>query len=42
MRERAVSQTAAIAEQSIAVLLFENRSEEKANADFADGIRPIG
>src|SRR5438046_1586417 len=34
-----VSQAAAIAEKSIAVLPFENRSEEKANAYFADGIQ---
>ncbi len=31
--------TAAIPEKSIAVLPFENRSEEKANAYFADGIQ---
>jgi TolB-like protein len=29
----------AIVEKSIAVLPFENRSEDKANAYFADGIR---
>jgi TolB-like protein/Tfp pilus assembly protein PilF len=34
-----VSQAAAIPEKSIAVLPFENRSEEKANAYFADGIQ---
>jgi len=34
-----VSQTAAIPEKSIAVLPFENRSEDKANAYFADGIQ---
>jgi serine/threonine protein kinase/Tfp pilus assembly protein PilF len=34
-----VSQVAAIPEKSIAVLPFENRSEEKANAYFADGIQ---
>jgi serine/threonine protein kinase/Tfp pilus assembly protein PilF len=34
-----VSQAAAITEKSIAVLSFENRSEEKANAYFADGIQ---
>src|SRR5216684_3078033 len=34
-----VSQAAAISEKSIAVLPFENRSEEKANAYFADGIQ---
>ena len=34
-----VSQEAAIPEKSIAVLPFENRSEEKANAYFADGIQ---
>jgi serine/threonine protein kinase/Tfp pilus assembly protein PilF len=34
-----VSQTAAIPEKSIAVLPFENRSEEQANAYFADGIQ---
>src|SRR4029450_1268302 len=31
--------TVAIPEKSIAVLPFENRSEEKANAYFADGIQ---
>jgi TolB-like protein/cytochrome c-type biogenesis protein CcmH/NrfG len=31
--------TSAIAEKSIAVLPFENRSEDKANAYFADGIQ---
>jgi serine/threonine protein kinase/Tfp pilus assembly protein PilF len=34
-----VLQAAAIAEKSIAVLPFENRSEDKANAYFADGIQ---
>ena len=34
-----VSQAAVIPEKSIAVLPFENRSEEKANAYFADGIQ---
>jgi serine/threonine protein kinase/Tfp pilus assembly protein PilF len=34
-----VSQVAAIPEKSIAVLPFENRSDEKANAYFADGIQ---
>ena len=34
-----VSSPAAIPEKSIAVLPFENRSEEKANAYFADGIQ---
>jgi TolB-like protein/Tfp pilus assembly protein PilF len=34
-----VSQPAAIPEKSIAVLPFENRSEDKANAYFADGIQ---
>jgi serine/threonine protein kinase/Tfp pilus assembly protein PilF len=34
-----MSQPAAIPEKSIAVLPFENRSEEKANAYFADGIQ---
>jgi len=34
-----VSQGAAIPEKSIAVLPFENRSEEKANAYFAEGIQ---
>jgi serine/threonine protein kinase/Tfp pilus assembly protein PilF len=33
------SQAASIPEKSIAVLPFENRSEEKANAYFADGIQ---
>jgi serine/threonine protein kinase/Tfp pilus assembly protein PilF len=36
---RPVSQAIAIPEKSIAVLPFENRSEEKANAYFADGIQ---
>jgi serine/threonine protein kinase/Flp pilus assembly protein TadD len=34
-----VSQAVAIPEKSIAVLPFENRSEEKANAYFAEGIQ---
>jgi len=34
-----VTQAAAIPEKSIAVLPFENRSEEKANAYFAEGIQ---
>jgi TolB-like protein/Tfp pilus assembly protein PilF len=34
-----VSQPSGISEKSIAVLPFENRSEEKANAYFADGIQ---
>jgi serine/threonine protein kinase/Tfp pilus assembly protein PilF len=34
-----VSRAATIPEKSIAVLPFENRSEEKANAYFADGIQ---
>src|SRR6059036_3862998 len=34
-----ISQAAAIPEKSIAVLPFENRSEEKANAYFAEGIQ---
>src|SRR5437016_1498700 len=34
-----VSQAMAIPEKSIAVLPFENRSEDKANAYFADGIQ---
>jgi serine/threonine protein kinase/Tfp pilus assembly protein PilF len=34
-----VSQALAIPEKSVAVLPFENRSEEKANAYFADGIQ---
>src|SRR5438552_1656679 len=34
-----VSQATTIPEKSIAVLPFENRSEEKANAYFADGIQ---
>jgi serine/threonine protein kinase/Flp pilus assembly protein TadD len=34
-----LSQAPAIPEKSIAVLPFENRSEEKANAYFADGIQ---
>src|SRR5436309_1025649 len=34
-----ISQAAAIPEKSIAVLPFENLSEEKANAYFADGIQ---
>jgi serine/threonine protein kinase/Tfp pilus assembly protein PilF len=36
---RPVSQAVAIPEKSIAVLPFENRSEEKANAYFADGVQ---
>jgi serine/threonine protein kinase/Flp pilus assembly protein TadD len=36
---KTVSQPVAIPEKSIAVLPFENRSEEKANAYFADGIQ---
>ncbi len=35
----AVSATPAIPEKSIAVLPFENRSEDKANAFFADGVQ---
>ena len=31
--------TPALPDQTIAVLPFENLSEEKANADFADGVR---
>jgi serine/threonine protein kinase/Tfp pilus assembly protein PilF len=38
-QSKPVSQAAAIPEKSIAVLPFENRSEEKANAYFADGIQ---
>jgi serine/threonine protein kinase/Tfp pilus assembly protein PilF len=34
-----VSQATAIPEKSVAVLPFENRSEDKANAYFADGIQ---
>src|SRR5439155_24904085 len=34
-----VRSTLAAPEKSIAVLIFENRSEEKANAYFADGIK---
>jgi len=34
-----VSQAAAIPEKSIAVLPFENRSEDKANAYFAEGVQ---
>src|SRR4029434_8299889 len=34
-----VSQGAAISQKSIAVLPFENRSEDKANAYFANGIQ---
>jgi TolB-like protein len=34
-----VSQASAVPEKSIAVLPFENRSEEKANAYFAEGIQ---
>jgi len=36
---KAVSRTAPIPEKSIAVLPFENRSEDKANAYFADGVQ---
>ena len=36
---KAVSQAPAISEKSIAILPFENRSEDKANAYFADGIQ---
>ena len=36
---KAVAPASAIPEKSIAVLPFENRSEEKANAYFADGIQ---
>ena len=36
---KAVSPASAIPEKSIAVLPFENRSEEKANAYFAEGIQ---
>jgi len=36
---QAVSHTPAIPEKSIAVLPFENRSDEKANAYFAEGIQ---
>src|SRR4029077_20141348 len=36
---RAVSQKPAIPEKSIAVLPFENRSDDKGNAYFADGIQ---
>ncbi len=36
---QAVSHASAVAEKSIAVLPFENRSEDKANAYFADGIQ---
>jgi len=38
-QSKPVSEAAAILEKSIAVLPFENRSEEKANAYFADGIQ---
>src|SRR5437667_2706700 len=38
-QSKPVSQAAAILEKSIAVLPFENRSEDKANAYFADGIQ---
>src|SRR4029077_4103674 len=34
-----ISHTSAIPEKSIAILPFENRSEDKANAYFADGIQ---
>jgi len=36
---KAISQTAAIPEKSIAVLPFENLSEEKANEFFTDGVQ---
>jgi hypothetical protein len=36
---RPMRSTSAIVEKSIAVLPFENRSEDKANAYFADGIQ---
>ena len=36
---RALLQAPAISEKSIAILPFENRSEDKANAYFADGIQ---
>src|SRR5205823_14555468 len=36
---RPVTQGVAIAEKSIAVLPFENRSDEKENAYFADGVQ---
>src|SRR5437773_593833 len=36
---RPISSASAIVEKSIAVLPFENRSEDKANAYFADGIQ---
>jgi TolB-like protein/Tfp pilus assembly protein PilF len=39
LSRRPAPQTPAIAEKSIAVLPFENRSEDKANAYFADGIQ---
>src|SRR5256886_6312607 len=39
LQAKPVSQAAAIPEKSIAVLPLENRSEEKANAYFADGIQ---
>jgi serine/threonine protein kinase/Tfp pilus assembly protein PilF len=38
-RAQPASHTPAVPEKSIAVLPFENRSEEKANAYFADGIQ---
>jgi len=37
--EKLITATAAIPSKSIAVLPFENRSEDKANAYFADGIQ---
>src|SRR5438132_8230892 len=37
--KKSAKSTSIIAEKSIAVLPFENRSEEKANAYFADGIQ---
>ena len=39
MRRQAAAQAAALIEKSIAVLPFENLSEEKANAFFADGVQ---
>src|SRR5207302_5077285 len=39
LRPGAPSTTSNIPEKSIAVLPFENRSEDKANAYFADGIQ---
>src|SRR3984893_2499890 len=37
--KKSATSTAAVPEKSIAVLPFENRSEDKANAYFADGIQ---